>query len=110
MNATPRSSARGIRWDFLISISYRVTHLPAQMLVYVLTRFFFRVDLVSELIGLRLHAPIDVLGDERHVVVVRLAIAVEDPDLPAYILEKIGLERRFTGCQGGAVQPVFLVQ
>lgn len=44
------------------------------MAAYVLSGFFFHADFLSELIGFRLHAPINMLRDERHVLIIWIAV------------------------------------
>ena len=61
------------------------------------SRLFSRGDLLPELIGLRLYAPVNVFANECHIVVVGFSISVKDSNLLAHVLEGFGIERRFAG-------------
>jgi hypothetical protein len=79
------------------------------MLPDVFPRFLFRIDFLTELIRFRLDTPIDMPADERHVLIVGLAMSIEDPNALADVLERVGIQRRFARGQGGAVKAMLLV-
>lgn len=48
-------------------------------------------------------------ADEGHVLIVRFAIRIEDANLPAYLLERVGVHWRIAGGESGAVEPMLLL-
>ena len=86
-----------------------MSSLSRQILLQVHTSVFGRVDLVSELLGLALCRPLNVRGYKRHVLIVWSSVRVEDSDPLADVLERVGIQRRIAGRQGGAIETVFLV-
>ena len=86
-----------------------LNQLLRQVLAYVLASLLPGIDLPPELLDLSFHAPIDVRRYECHVVVIGLAIGVEDSNLLAHFSEEIAIKRRFTFCECGSIKAVLLV-
>ena len=79
------------------------------MLCDVFRGFFLRIDLAAESLSLGSDAPVHMLTDKSHVLIVRPPLRVEDSNLAADIFERVAVERRFTGGQRGAVKTMPLV-
>lgn len=75
----------------------------------VISRSFFRIDLAAKLLGFRAHAPVNVLADEQHVLIVGASVLVEDPDLTTDVLEYFAVQGRLANCESGGVETVSFV-
>lgn len=79
------------------------------MFIDVLTSFLSRIDLVSELSGLRPSGPVHMRAYELQVPIVWAPAGVKNLDPLADVLENLTIKRRIADCQCRCVQPVLFV-
>ena len=112
----------GVFLGFSLHVSYRsLIHLGwtssspefclwiKDILVDVLAGLFPGVDLAFERLGFGFHSPLNVRGNKRHVVVVLIALGIEDSDLLAHLFKGLAFKGKLAHRQSSGVESVLLI-